>query len=71
MMGYTAFGAHQSHHASTFYTWKGGVFLSKPRAAFQFIVQKWPVPESDGASVPKKPDLVLQPDGHQGGRKSR
>ena len=43
---------------------------AKPKAGFQFDLQKQPVLESSGASLMKKPHLNREPDGYQGGRKS-
>ena len=40
----------------------------KPKARFQFHVQKWPVPESGGASLVNNHYLDTEPDGHQGGK---
>ena len=43
---------------------------AKPKTGFWYNVQKWPVPESDGASLTKKLHLDPKPDVCQGGRKS-
>ena len=42
----------------------------KARAVLWFNVQKWPVPESGGASLAKRHHLDPSPHGHQDGRKS-
>ena len=43
---------------------------AKPRARFQFNVQKHPMLESSGVSLPKKSHLDPKPDGCQGCKKS-
>ena len=47
---------------------KGG--RAKPKAGFRFKVQKWPVPESGGASAAKMLYLYTRTGGCQGGRMS-
>ena len=42
---------------------------ARPRAGFQFNVQKWPVVESGHASLLKKAHLDPKSGGHPGGRK--
>ena len=41
-----------------------------PKTRLHINVKKKHVPESGGASLPKKPHLDPKPDGHQGSRKS-
>ena len=43
---------------------------AKPWVVLWFNVQKWPVSESDGASLAKKPHIDPKFDGHQCDRKS-
>ena len=43
---------------------------AKPKAGFEFNVQKQPVAVSGGASLAKKPQLDAKSDSHQGRRKS-
>ena len=45
-------------------------YQAKHKAGFRFNVQKWPVPDCDGASLVKKPHFDTMPDICQGGRKS-
>ena len=43
---------------------------ARPKAGFQFSVQKWPVPEASSGYLAKKPCLDTSTERHQGGKKS-